>query len=143
MITGGNNDGSPRLPPQTVALLPLIVLVLLLLQTLYMDCTARYIPEHFFTCEFPSRPDHFRLESPGTMTIEIRVDDTVSIAGILTEPHGNSDLPVLRRHLSVNRDAINKHGGLIVRPEPDVRMQRLMDVISAVKGSGISYYGLQ
>ena len=143
MITGNNNDGSPRWPPQTVALQPLLIFFFVWLWFLQLTLPENPITEHFFKYEFPARPEHSRIESPETLTIEIRVDDTVSIAGILTEPRGNSDLPALRRYLSANRDAINNHGGLIVRPEPDVRMDRFMKVISAVKGSGISFYGLR
>ena len=139
MITGNNDDGSPRWPPQTIALLPLLIFFFVWLWYLQLALPDEApITEHFFKFEFPTRPEHSRIELPKTLTIEIRVDDTVAIAGILTETRGNSDLPLLRQHLSANRDAINKHSGLIVRPEPEVRMQRFMEVISAVKGSGIS-----
>ena len=143
MITGHNDDRNPRLPPQTVALLPLLIFFFFWFWFIYLALLEAPITEHFFKCEFPSRPGHSRIESPETLTIEIRVDDTVSIAGILTEPRGNPDLPALRRYLSANRDAINQHGGLIIHPEPDVRMDRFIKVISAIKGSGISFYGLR
>ena len=143
MITGQNDDRNPRLPPQTVALLPLLIFFFFWFWSIYLPLLEAPITEHFFKYEFPSRPEHSRIESPETLTIEIRVDDTVSIAGILTEPRGNHDLPALRRYLSANRDAINQHGGLIIHPERDVRMDRFIKVISAIKGSGISFYGLR
>jgi hypothetical protein len=143
MITQNNGQPDPRLPPQTVALLPLLILFFLWFWVLHLALLESPITDLFFKYEFPTRPEHSRIESPDTLTIEIRTDDTVSIAGILTEPRGNPDLPALRRYLYANRDAINQHGGLIVRPEADVRMDRFIKVISAVTGSGISFYGLR
>ncbi len=142
MITGGPHDRTPRLPPQTVALLPLLFVFLFGAWLFRQSLLEQPVTEVLIECEFPTHPAHDRLDSPDTLTIEIRLDDTISIAGILTEPLGNHDLPALRQHLSARREAINTHGGLIVSPHPEIPMQRLIDVISAVKRSGISFYAL-
>ncbi len=127
---------------QTVALVPLLGLCLFLLRWFSFEYSARYVPERAFTFEFPSRLTHSAIDSPDTLSIDIYADGTVSIAGVLSEPPKSSELLLLRQHLRATRDAINKHGGLLVRPDLEVRQQRLIDVLSAVISSGIIYYGL-
>ena len=127
---------------QTAAFLPLMVIFFAILQWCYLDRTAGYVPERAITFEFPSVPENSRILSPDTLSIDIRADGTVSIAGVLSEPSDSSDLPLLRQHLRSVRGAVNKHGGLVVRPDSKVHFQRLIDVLSAVTGSGIRYYGL-
>ena len=127
---------------QTVALVPLLGFFLFFLQWFSFEFSASYVPERSFTFEYPSRPEHSAIDSADTVSIDIHADGTVSIAGVLTEPPKSSELLVLRQHLRATRDAINKHGGLVVRPNSEVRHQRLIEVLSAITGSGISYYGL-
>ena len=132
----------PSLLLQMAALLPILLVFFAILQWFYLDRLARYAPERGITFEFPSIQAHSRVLSPDTLSIDIHADGTVSIAGVLFEPADSSDLPLLRQHLRAARDAVNKHGGLVVRPNSEVRLQRLIDVLSAVTSSGIIYYGL-
>jgi biopolymer transport protein ExbD len=124
------------------ALLPILVVFLACLQWLNLSRFADYVPEGAIAFEFPSLPAHSRINSPDTLSIDIHADGTVSIAGVLSEPPDSADLPVLRQHLRSVRRAVNRHGGLIVRPDPEAQFQRLIDVLSAVTGSGILFYGL-
>jgi biopolymer transport protein ExbD len=127
---------------QTAAFHPIIVVFFAIFQWCYLDRIAGNVTERAITFELPSVPEHSRILSPDTLSIDIRADGTVSIAGVLSEPSDSSDLPLLRQHLRSARHAVNKHGGLVVRPDSDVQFQRLIDVLSAVAGSGILYYGL-
>jgi len=135
-------DPSPSLLLQLAALLPILVVFFVILQWFYLDRLASYVPERSITFEFPSIQAHSRILSPDTLSIDIHADGTVSIAGVLSEPADSSDLPLLRQHLRSARDVVNKQGGLVVRPDSEVHFQRLIDVLSAVTGSGIFYYGL-
>ena len=142
MNTVDEEHPTPNFFLQTATLLPILVVFFAILQWFYLDRIADYVPEGGITFEFPSVPAHSAISSPDTLSIDINADGTVSIAGVLSEPSNSSELLLLRQHLRSTRDAINKHGGLLVRPDSEVRFQRLIDVLSAVTSSGIFYYGL-
>ncbi len=132
----------PSLLLQMAALLPMLVVFLAVLQGFFLDCLASYVPERAIVFEFPISPEQSRIGDPDTLSIDIHADGSVSIAGVLSERSDSSDLPLLRQHLRSVRDTVNQHGGLVVRPDSNVRFQRLIDVISAVRSSGISFFGL-
>jgi biopolymer transport protein ExbD len=142
MNTTDDEFPSPSLLGQMSALLPLLVIFVAVLQWFYIDRLADYTPEREIRFELPSIQAHSRILAPDTLTIDIHRDGTVSITGVLSEAPNSSDLPLLRRHLQSTRDAVNRHGGLVVRPDSTVSYQRLIDVLSAVTASGISFYGL-
>jgi len=139
MNTMDDEQPSQSLLLQMAALFPNLVIFLVILLWQYSEVMANYAPERGITFDFPSAQD---VLSPDTLSIDIHADGTVSIAGVLFEPSDSSRLPLLRKYLRSACEAVNKHGGLLVHCDGDVRFQRLVDVLSAVTSSGIVFYGL-
>jgi len=96
------------------------------------------VPEHEILFKF----DEGRVFSSDSLTIDVRSDGSVSIDTVFDENPTNTDLNQLRSYLRANREAVNRHGGLFIRPAAESRYQRLIDVVSAVGDSGVEHYFL-
>jgi biopolymer transport protein ExbD len=112
-----------------------VVFVLLLF---FMSCAGQQIVEKELNINLPSGDTK---PNPGLVTpiiIDIFPDGRVQSSGTAYDAPDSKDLPQLKAWL---KDTISKFGDkdpVIIRPDPQTRHERIMDVLNAAGASGVT-----
>ncbi|MCK9588344.1 MAG: biopolymer transporter ExbD [Terrimicrobiaceae bacterium] len=114
-----------------------VVFVLLLF---FMSCAGSQIIEMELNINLPSgRPPTSSITIPSTpIIIDIFPDGKVQSSEKVFDSPTSKDLPELKAWL---KDTIAKFGDkdpVIIRPDPQTRHERIMDVLNAASASGVT-----
>ena len=131
-MAGGGKEGDFGFQ---IALMVDVVFVLLLF---FMACAGQNVNEGFFQIGLPSPPEHPPVELVVPIVIEIDPLGNVSVGGtpISTSPHDRQLTQLHERLMSVMRESAKEP--VIVRPSPDARHERVVDVLNACRAARVA-----
>ena len=113
-----------------------VVFVLLLF---FMSCAGQQIIEKELNINLPSgRSPSSAPELKTPIIIDIAPDGRVQSSGRVYDSAESKDLPELKAWL---KDTIAKFGDkdpVIIRPDPQTKHERIMDVLNAASASGVT-----
>ena len=113
-----------------------VVFVLLLF---FMSCAGQQIIEKELNINLPSGNAANLTTIPKTpIIIDIFPDGKVQSSGKVYDSPDSKDLPELKAWL---KDTISKFGDtdpVIIRPDPQTKHERIMDVLNAASASGVT-----
>ena len=113
-----------------------VVFVLLLF---FMSCAGQQIIEKELNINLPSgRNPSAAPELKTPIIIDIYPDGKVQSSGKVYDSPTSKDLPELKAWL---KDTISKFGDkdpVIIRPDPQTKHERIMDVLNAASASGVT-----
>ena len=113
-----------------------VVFVLLLF---FMSCAGQQIIEKELNINLPSGNSPHVGSIPTTpIIIDIYPEGKVQSSGKVYDSPDSTDLPQLKEWL---KDTITKFGDkdpVIIRPDPQTKQQRIMDVLNAASASGVT-----
>ncbi|MEA3208164.1 MAG: biopolymer transport protein ExbD [Chthoniobacter sp.] len=107
--------------------------VVFVLMLFFMACAGSQIRERELGVSLPTKGDG----SVNAIVIEIAADGTVALNDSRMGLPADRMLPALRDWF---RDAIERFGPenpVLIRPDPNVRHERLMEVLNAVSAGGV------
>lgn len=118
---------------------PMVDVVFVLLLFFMASAGSQIVPKEL-NINLPSGRSAASLQTgppPTPIVIDIRPDGSVLLNNRLFDTPVSKELPELRAWLVDTIDRFGDKDPVIIRPEPDARHERIMDVLNAAAASGV------
>jgi len=129
---GTNEDGDVGFQ-----IAPMVDVVFVLLLFFMASAGSQIIPKEL-NINLPSGRTSSKPGPPPTpFIIDITPEGMVSSSGKVYDTPNNKDLPTLKEQLKGNIDKFGDKDPVIIRPDPQTKHERIMDVLNAAAAAGV------
>ncbi len=111
--------------------------VVFVLMLFFMASAGMQVVEKELSISLPSGASASSSETPPTpIMVTIGSDGTVQVNGTAYDPPSSTDLPLTRDHLK-ELVSFGAKDPVIIQPAPDVRQERIVNVLNAAAAAGV------
>lgn len=129
---GTNEDGDVGFQ-----IAPMVDVVFVLLLFFMASAGSQVIPKEL-SINLPSGQSASKPGPPATpFIIDISPTGVVSSSGKTFDTPTNKDLPALREQLKSNIDKFGDKDPVIIRPDPQTKQERIIDVLNSAAAAGV------